>query len=335
MSLDSLASSNAPASEAVSAGLEVFVKHLIDYAGLFPPAKLPFDDTVTNYAAYRRSEDAWMLGAFICPAQRLGELAPFTDLFSPQQPTPIAMLGSGGTSADAFIKALREDLASGKSCIEAHEGRVRIEVVEVRLPEEILDSERVVLDELAARVVEEVISSGLLLSRLHLELPFSGDWRRRLESAARAVAPHVSGPAPLGMKLRCGGVTADAFPTPDQIAHAISELRDARVPFKATAGLHHPIRHYDKSLEVMQHGFLNVFGAAALAHALDLSEPAIRQVVRSEQRQLFQFDQDGFAFQDLRISVAQLRAAREKFARSYGSCSFDEPRHDLRVAGWL
>ena len=53
--------------------LHALLDGLIDYAGLFPPAKLPMGDAVRNYAAYLRSEHEWMLGRFICPVSRLEE----------------------------------------------------------------------------------------------------------------------------------------------------------------------------------------------------------------------------------------------------------------------
>jgi hypothetical protein len=46
----------------------------IDYAGLFPPAALSMRDAVGNFARYRSSSHAWMLGCFVVPAARLEEL---------------------------------------------------------------------------------------------------------------------------------------------------------------------------------------------------------------------------------------------------------------------
>jgi hypothetical protein len=47
---------------------------LIDHAALFPPASLDMPDALAEDRRARASEDAWMLGRFICPASRLGEL---------------------------------------------------------------------------------------------------------------------------------------------------------------------------------------------------------------------------------------------------------------------
>ena len=50
---------------------EALFAHLIDYAGLFPPAALPTADAVRNYGAYRQGEYAWMLGRFVLSAAQI------------------------------------------------------------------------------------------------------------------------------------------------------------------------------------------------------------------------------------------------------------------------
>ena len=53
--------------------LTALLTNLVDYAGLYPPAKLGMSAAVDNYATYLRSEESWMLGRFICPVSRLEE----------------------------------------------------------------------------------------------------------------------------------------------------------------------------------------------------------------------------------------------------------------------
>jgi hypothetical protein len=104
-------------------------------------------------------------------------------------------------------------------------------------------------------------------------------------------------------KVRCGGQTV---PTVDELAAFIRACREAGVPFKATAGLHHPVRRGG------EHGFLNLLAAAA-------SED-VEQMLESDDPE--------------RLLAADPRRAREAL-RSIGSCSFWEPVDDLKALGVL
>src|SRR5271166_5986544 len=72
---------------AMYASLRALMTNVIDYAGLFPPAQLPLDQALRNYASYREGPDAWMLGRFVCPAAKLAELTSFP---------PLSVVGCGG-----------------------------------------------------------------------------------------------------------------------------------------------------------------------------------------------------------------------------------------------
>jgi hypothetical protein len=48
--------------------------HLIDHAPLFPPASLPLPEALAEDARASTSAAQFMLGRFVCPASRLGEL---------------------------------------------------------------------------------------------------------------------------------------------------------------------------------------------------------------------------------------------------------------------
>ena len=83
------------------------LSEIVDYAGLFPPAQLPLEKAVREYAAHLGEEKAWMLGRFIIPAQRLEELEPHLVIFS--EPLRIIVLGKGGRSEDEYLKNLNQD----------------------------------------------------------------------------------------------------------------------------------------------------------------------------------------------------------------------------------
>ena len=88
------------------------LSEIVDYAGLFPPAQLPLEKAVREYAAHLGEEKAWMLGRFIIPAQRLEELEPHLVIFS--EPVRIIALGKGGRSEDEYLKNLNQDLTAIK-----------------------------------------------------------------------------------------------------------------------------------------------------------------------------------------------------------------------------
>jgi len=157
--------------------------------------------------------------------------------------------------------------------------------------------------------------------------------------------PIAEDPAPLAgtgarAKVRTGGLTPDAFPTSDLLARFIARCAHARVPFKATAGLHHPLRgehrctYAQDSPKALMHGFVNVFLAAALLWCGGSEKDAIA-TLEEERPVAFRFDEDSVAWHAQRLTTDELRASREQFAISFGSCSFDEPMEDLQQLGWL
>ncbi len=157
--------------------------------------------------------------------------------------------------------------------------------------------------------------------------------------------PIDADPAPLAKgrgraKVRTGGLTPDAFPAPADLARFLYRCAKARVPFKATAGLHHPIRSVQRctyepdSPTALMHGFVNVFLAAALLWHGGSAGDAIA-TLEEESPAEFHFDDEAVQWHTHRLTVAQLREAREQFAISFGSCSFEEPIADLQRLGWL
>src|SRR5258708_5826627 len=141
-------------------------------------------------------------------------------------------------------------------------------------------------------------------------------------------------------KVRTGGLTAGAFPSSIDLARFLTICAEARVPFKATAGLHHPLRSVHRltyeadSPMGMMHGFLNVFLAAALAYS-GLSEEDVVATVEEIAPDAFQFDDEGVSWHSHRLTTNQLHAARQNFSIGFGSCSFEEPVADLRALGLL
>jgi hypothetical protein len=139
----------------------------------------------------------------------------------------------------------------------------------------------------------------------------------------------------IAFKLRTGGTTPQAFLSSAELARAICTLRDRGIFWKATAGLHHPLRRDDPQIGAPMPGFVNVLVAAALAEIHHLPEGAVQAILDDESAGDFKFTADALQWQDLAANVEQIGAARRRSLVSFGSCSFDEPRDDLRALGWL
>ena len=141
----------------------------------------------------------------------------------------------------------------------------------------------------------------------------------------RALAGEVAAvrEAGAGAKIRCGGTT---LPSVEEVAAFVTACRDAGVPFKATAGLHHPIRSGER------HGFLNLLAAAVFAHQ---GEDDLVPLLAEEDPAAFAVDAGGLAVHGRRADASAIEAARAELFVAYGSCSFSEPVEDLTALGVL
>jgi len=303
------------------AAFQAFMSQIIDYAGLYPPANLPLEEAFQNFVKYQSSPDAWMLSRFVIPAKRLNELPAFNGNLS------FTTLGRGGKDVDDFFANLNQDISDIRAFRDAHSS-ASIDVYETALPASSL-TDKFSANDVVTRAADALNKNGIAV---FFEAPFDNDWESRAEKLIRALRKvkdkHV------GFKLRTGGVTADAFPSPEQIAWAIVEVRESGIPLKCTAGLHHPIRHYNESVQAKMYGFLNVFGAGVLAEVHGLSQEQIQPILEDENPEHFTFDENSFKWKDLRVATSEIAKSR-LFATSFGSCSFDEPREDLQTLGLL
>src|SRR5204863_6243506 len=91
-----------------AASLRALLEHSIDYAGMFPPCSLQLEPALTNQAAYVRSDESWMLNAFVLPVGQFQATRQFLSQFDPKHPFHISALGPKTENAAAFIEALIE-----------------------------------------------------------------------------------------------------------------------------------------------------------------------------------------------------------------------------------
>lgn len=292
--------------------LRALLEELIDYAGLFPPAALGMARAVEAYAAHRKGPESWMLGRFVVPVARLDE---FGRAAAPHLPE----------SRDADVWRLSALIAEDPSAEmqrivrfnDESAGRATIDAVELKAAEPA-----------AIEAALAALPEGLAA---YVEVPISGDTLELL----RAIA--VRGAR---AKVRTGGLTPEAFPDPAALARFLVACREAGCAFKATAGLHHPVRsrqpltYAADSPQGVMHGFLNLFAAATLAHT-GASVDEVEALLREERPGAFVFDESGLAWRSRRLASAAITEARRGFALGFGSCSFSEPTADLGALGFL
>ncbi|MDB4888227.1 MAG: hypothetical protein JWL61_82 [Gemmatimonadetes bacterium] len=289
--------------------LRILLAGLVDYAGLFPPAALSMAEVAANYAAYRHSPDAWALGRLVVPVARLRELS---DVAPPSENGEhgtwrISALVGDDASHDA------ERIAAWNA---SSHGTLIVDTVEVR-----------------ATSAEAIagLADTLRDFTVYVEFPLAEDSSSYLDAVARAGAR---------AKMRTGGVTEDAFPLAAQIVRFLRGCAERKLAFKATAGLHHPLRdcyrltYAPNAPQGEMFGFLNVFLTAAFALE-GLPERQLLELVQERNASSLRFTDDAIRWHDEEIDIQRLADIRTSFAIAFGSCSFREPIDDLHQLGLL
>ncbi|MBI2804228.1 MAG: hypothetical protein HYX68_04495 [Planctomycetes bacterium] len=307
----------------MKASVKALLNQIIDHAGLFPPARLPMADALRTYLRDKESAPtAWMLGRFVCPAARLGELAAHAREYDNAALLRLTVLGQPGAPASDVMSQILADIRAIDEFRTGWTNGPLIDTYEVALPA------YQALERSTVQTVQALLADAGLDG--FLEIPRTPGWQSGFQTTCRALAG-----SQLGLKLRTGGLGADAFPDESAVAYFIHQCQLARVPWKATAGLHHPRRHWDQSLQVWHHGFLNVFGAGLLAAVHPLTQEDIAAILSDREARYFRFDDDGFAWKHWTCPTARIENLRTTSATTFGSCSFEEPCADLRAMGLL
>jgi hypothetical protein len=294
----------------VSPVLHALLDRVVDYAGLFPPAALSMHDAVAEYAAQRKSPDAWMLGRFVVPVTRLDELTNEAGPFSQAEQAPWCLSALVGTEPASDANLVRSFNATWR-------GRFAIDAVELRAAStEAIDSALPRFDGALERYVE---------------IPLDDDPRPLLQAIRRH-----GGRA----KARTGGVTRDAFPSTDALARFIVACADTDVPFKATAGLHHPLRgeqpltYDDDAPRATMFGFIDLFAAAAFARA-GATEREVALLLDERDASAFTFSEGTLQWRGRLLDASAVMSGRRNLAIAFGSCSFRDPVTDLHRLGLL
>jgi hypothetical protein len=281
--------------------IECLLADLFDYAGLFPPACIDMHSAIRNYLEYRCGSHQRALGRFVVDLDRFPSLC---------------------DAAGDYVRTLRLSLLAAVDSDWSEVQRIldqgyRIETIEIKpvAPAEI------------HRVVMEIPAGP----DVYFEVPWNLQQRQMLDAIAAA-----GGRA----KVRMGGTQPDAFPSTSAVTELLKELAGRRLAFKATAGLHHPMRarhsltNAPESPMTTMHGFVNFACAAALAF-FGGEDAELHSLLDEEDHKAWRVENDSIAWRSRQWSAGQFLTLRKEFLISVGSCSFTEPIHDLEALRWL
>lgn len=262
---------------------------LVDDAAVFPPGNAPLPEALTAHAQHRLAWYADLVGPLLLPVSKLAAVAD-----AGEQPPQIGVIGDTG------LPGLRAAFALA-------DGRWRqFEVAVAKRGEDPQPGLRTLLAEAAL---------GPDLD-MYAETPLT--WG--LLGALDTLAAERAGGARVAAKFRTGGLAAELFPTPVELAAVICACQERDLPFKLTAGLHHAVRHTDPETGFTHHGFVNVLaGCLAAADGAEVADVA--ELLGTT---------DALP---LREAVRSRRDQPRPLWQGFGSCSILEPLADLRDLG--
>ncbi|MBS4103587.1 hypothetical protein [Tsukamurella paurometabola] len=262
---------------------------LVDDAGLFPPTALPMGEALARHRRDLAEGGPMLTHRFLCPAGRVDELRSH---LVPGDRIAVGLVASADVSDDAVRTA---------AATVAADPRLRLTLVEITCTPADLDAR-----------LADATASGV---PVYVEATDRGETPR----LAAALADRAA-----GLKIRCGGARADLFPEPGEVAAALGAATAAGVPVKATAGLHHAVRHRDPATAFPHHGFLNLVLAAARS-AAGADSAAVAAVLAST---------DGPALAaEARGLPGEAVAAARRLLNAYGSCSTATPPTEAAALG--
>jgi hypothetical protein len=279
--------------------IETMLASLIDYAGLYPPASLDMRRAVDNYLAYRNGTFAYALGSFIVDVNRIDELC----------------VVAANRLENLKLSVIVSSEPDRSRIAPFMERGVPIESVEMKLPD--------------SHSIDQIRKSLPANLKVYIEVPIEGVNVASLDAiAAVGMRP----------KLRMGGVVPEAFPSVRAVADALTAVAASQLAFKATAGLHHPVRsphrltYAANSATGVMHGFVNLFCAGALIQFG--GGAGAEQILEEQDPGAWDLTAETIGCRGHRWTRDQVAETRKKFL-SFGSCSFEEPIRDLEAMGWL
>jgi hypothetical protein len=298
----------------MNGALRAMLEGVIDYAGLFPPAKLSVPDAVEEYLGIVHGPDKWIVDRFACSVGKLNDLS--VELTEhPDEPfVGVSVIGTAQPDRKHWKHGLEHDAAEMTRFQKSVENHAEIQAFEIRVPDH---------EHLAEHVNDLRAFTNI---DLFVELPWGPQMPESLSILAEMEV--------VCAKARTGGLEASAFPSASELAAFIQQCVQLDLAFKLTAGLHHPLPRVDSNTGATMHGFMNVLTATAFALSQDLSKREIEELLEERDPKAFVLKRDSLVWRGHKATLEDVENARTLFI-SFGSCSVREPLEGLGAMGLL
>ena len=266
---------------------------LVDDAAVFPPGNAPLDRALIGHRRHREAWYAGLVGPLVVPASSAA------DLVALAAGDPVATVIVGDTGVDRIAEAAATLLDAG----------IPVRQVEAAVAKRGEDPQP---------GLAQLLTVDLPGVTVAAEVPLTWGVLGALDTIAEA----RRGGAPILAKFRTGGLAAELFPSPSDLAAVIVACHERGVPFKLTAGLHRAVRHNNPETGFTHHGFLNILAACLVAAGGASPATVSERLAASDPVPLIEV-------------VRAVRDQPRPLWTGFGSCDISEPVDDLVAFGLL
>ncbi|WP_158999338.1 hypothetical protein [Pigmentibacter ruber] len=317
--------------------LNIFMHELLDYAGLFPPAKLTLQESLLNYSSYTKHKQKNWLGKFILPSNKIEDCIEImlNQKFFKSNDTNLnfSIILNSCEKFNDFNKIIDSDLKSLKNFESTFKNNIHIDSIEFLPPKEVFQPSNLSLFKNMLFLVNDKLLNVNKLKFKFLEIPFSENINEYIEFISEFNTQHKD--TNFCIKLRTGGVTPNQIPSAFHIAQAIRLSAEKQIPIKTTAGLHVPVPNDNPEVGARLHGFFNIFSCLLLCYKKLLTISEMENILTNYSYSDFKFTEEGLTIGNKFLANVEMTQLRNSFIKSFGTCSFLEPIEHLHENNFL
>jgi len=159
-------------------GLKYFMTRIIDYAGMFPPAKLPFTEAFSNYLNYQNDSDSWMMERFVFPITKHNEIASFQKELSTHKKTiNLSILPQYSDSEVVFLENFRNDFELLNQATKDSPAKFDLNFFEFKLPKNLLEADQNHVYPFFDELLSIAKIHPMQKSQFFIEMTIGSDWK--------------------------------------------------------------------------------------------------------------------------------------------------------------